>query len=239
MAQSDFNETLQTLCEIDSCLSSASSEQSEIVEKQALMKEELEERRQRVAECEEAVKQGTLQQVLQEHSLRDEQAKIVQRRKQLTGLGGAKAGKLLEREVETASKTLEAMEERAMKAIEEVDELETELESMKSSLQELEEAFETDCKESEDKLSEVEATLSSKGKERDGITKNIAASVLSVYERVNRRYPGDAVALARNGACRSCFRALPAQTYNDCLVGGRLIQCPGCNRILVAADSEQ
>ena len=51
--------------------------------------------------------------------------------------------------------------------------------------------------------------------------------------RVNTRYPGEAVAAANKGSCRSCFRALPAQTYNQVLAGNILIQCPGCSRILV------
>lgn len=193
--------------------------------------------RERLASWEQAHKDGRLKQVVEEHRVRDEHEKIVERRKQLTAIGGARVGKLMEREIDIASRTLQLMEERAMKALEEVDAIETQLAEMRVELEKLETQFEGENQQIETVLGEITGELTGYSKEREQAASALDDRMLRLYSRVKTRYPSDAVSVADSGACRSCFRALPAQTYNQILAGNIYIQCPGCSRILIQGDS--
>jgi len=66
----------------------------------------------------------------------------------------------------------------------------------------------------------------------------LEAGTLRLYERVRAKYPAQPVAVADNGSCSACFRSLPPQLFNEVLQGEKILQCPGCARILVAALAE-
>lgn len=193
--------------------------------------------RTRLSSWEQAHKEGRLKQVMEEHRVRDEHEKIVERRKQLSSIGGARVGKLMEREIDISSRTLQLMEERAIKALEEVDAIETQLAAMRGGLEKIESDFEAENQQIETGLTEIIAELKGYSQEREQAAAALDDRMLRLYSRVKSRYPSDAVSVADSGACRSCFRSLPAQTYNQILAGNIYIQCPGCSRILIQSES--
>ena len=62
--------------------------------------------------------------------------------------------------------------------------------------------------------------------------------IVPLYERISTRYRGTSVSVAIEGSCRSCFRALPYQLYNQVLAGNSMLQCPGCSRLIVCPPNE-
>lgn len=229
-------ENLLKLRDVDGQIQRLSVEKKQILGEREQLGSELHTSRKRVTELEAAHKDGRLQQVMEEHRLRDEQEKIINRRKQLSALGGVKAAKLVEREIDVAARTLQQMEERAIKALEEVDQLENQLQGMRKSLEQLELNFENRNKEIEERVLELDKSLNSLQSQREKFVSQIEERLVRLYNRVRGRHPGDAVAVAKEGACLSCHRALPSQTFNQILAGSTLIQCPGCSRIMIAAD---
>ncbi len=234
-SNADVNQLLRELCDIDAKIFVASKRKKEIERATADYEAQLEIQRTKLQEAEDAAKEGNLQQVLEEQRLKDEQIAMVQRRKQLTTVGGAKGAKLMERELDTATKTIQAMEERAMKAIEDADELEEKLATLRDAVSEIEQHHNAHVDETKDELGELNSTLEKDTKERDKVLNGLDDRLQRLYNRVAGRYPGDAVAFASKGSCRSCYRSLPPQTYNQVLAGNLLIQCPGCQRLIVAS----
>lgn len=235
--KTDLRQTLIELSELDGQIAVLMNRKKEIVSKREVYLNDIGAYRGRIDTLEAALKEGTQQQVLEEHRLHDEQDKVVARQKELSSIGGAKGAKLIEREMNAAGQTLQAMEERAIRAIEQVDKIEEELGSLKNSLESLETTFEDENQEFESSLTEIESELGGFNGSRSKIVDKIEDRLLRLYNRVSTRYPGDAIALADKGSCRSCFRSLPLQTYNQVLVGNMLIQCPGCGRIIVASPA--
>ena len=186
---------------------------------------------------EASVADGASRRALEEHRLKEEERKIVERRKQLATIGGAKSAKFMERELDIASRVLQTMEQTAIQAMDEVDQTQTKLESVRAQSQELETQYEEFGKETEKELSGLDKELGKLESVRDKQLEKIDQRLKNLYRKVNSRYPGHAIALAKGGACRSCFRALPAQLYNQVIAGNMLLQCPGCSRLLVLADS--
>ncbi len=180
---------------------------------------------------------GASRRALEEHRLKEEERKIVERRKQLATIGGAKSAKFMERELDIASRVLQTMEQTALQATDEVDQIQGKLESLRTQSKELEEQYDNLSKESEKELQGLDKEISKLDGTRDKQLEKIDQRLKNLYRKVNNRYPGQAIAIAKAGACRSCFRALPAQLYNQVIAGNMLLQCPGCSRILVHADS--
>jgi len=175
-----------------------------------------------------------------ENQLKDEEVKIVERRKQLTSLGGAKSAKLVERELDIAKRIMETLEENVLTSMGQLESLSSkrelilsEVDTLKTNLAECEGSLAT-IKDS------VEAEIKDLKANRIDLLKTLDQRLQSLYKRVEGRYRGDAIASAEKGACRNCFRSLPAQMFNQILAGYNLIQCPGCSRILYhVAEQEQ
>ena len=231
-----ISKTLFALSETDKDIKQYTEKKSEIETKRGALFGDLSRSKERLQEVELLHKDAASRQGGDEHRLKDEEAKIIERRKQLTALGGAKSAKLVERELDIASRVLESLEKTAMEAMESAERLNTELATLKARVHELEVEFEDSTSGTEKDLTEIEKKLTSLDDERQVSLSKLDDRLRNLYQKVNARYPGAAVAVARGGACRSCYRALPAQTFNQVMAGNLLIQCPGCSRILVYTD---
>lgn len=231
-----ISKTLFALSETDREIQQFNNKKEELEAKRAALFADLSRSRDRLQQVESQFKEASSRQGVDEHRLKDEEAKIIERRKQLTALGGAKSAKLVERELDIASRVLETLEKTAMEAMENSERLNVEHVSLKDRVQELEMEFENTNQAAEKELSSIEKKLSSLESERESSLAKLDDRLRNLYVKVNTRYPGSAVALARSGACRSCYRSLPAQTFNQVMAGNLLIQCPGCSRILVYTE---
>lgn len=229
---------LFSLSETDKNIQEFSVQKKGIEERRQALVDQLSATRGRLEELEGLHKEAESRRVLEEHRLRDEEQKIVERRKQLTAIGGAKSAKLVEREIDIASRSLETMEKSVLEAVSVCDQLDGQLTELRENADRLHMELEETTHETEKNLEDLTGKLAELNEEHDTLLKQIDERLKNLYRKVNNRYPGEAVALAKKGSCRSCYRALPAQLYNQVMAGNRLIQCPGCSRILVFADTE-
>ncbi len=185
----------------------------------------------------EAQRKDTTQKQDEEQTrLREEERRIVERRKQLMALGGTRAAKLLEREIDIASRTIQGIEQKVMQLLNEVEAIEAKVASMRKDIDDKQLSFEDSLPGMEKRTAELDADIKSLQAARDKTFEALDERVRGLYLRVHARYPGAAVARAASSSCRACYRALPAQTFNQVLAGNALIQCPGCSRILVSAE---
>lgn len=172
----------------------------------------------------------------EENLLAAEEMTILDRRKQLQSIGGAKAAKIIEREIEIAARSLQTLEERVTKAMEEVDKSRSRLSMITDASKEIEEIIASEKDSNDSQLSEISERIADIKREREAVIREISKMddrIITLYERIRTRYPMDPVASTKDGSCRSCFRALPNQLFNLILAGNTRIQCPGCSRILV------
>lgn len=172
----------------------------------------------------------------EEAKLRDEQRKIVERRKQLTALGGSKSARILEREVDVAGRAILQLESRVVSMLEDAEKIEKKRQELQSTLETKSGEQAATSADYEAKLAALREELQAKKTQRDENLVGLPPQAKQSYSRISTRYPGSAVARAESGSCQACFRALPAQIFNTVLSGKELVQCPGCNRILVSGE---
>jgi uncharacterized protein len=70
--------------------------------------------------------------------------------------------------------------------------------------------------------------------ERSKRTAGMDKGTLGLYENLRSLKRGRAVAVIERGACQGCRLTLPTHLVQRVRTGGQLIQCPSCERILVA-----
>ncbi len=215
-----------------------SHQKGEIENRRTHFQNEIKRFRQLVEEKTAKHQEAISRQGSEEHRLKDEEKKIVERRKQLTAMGGAKAAKLVEREIDIATKALQTLEDRLLRAIEEADKIDNELGRNKTELETVEAQFEAETAGSDERLNELVSQIAVLESERREVIEQLEDRYRDLYLRLRSKYPAGSVAIAEAGSCRSCFRSLPNQTFNQVLAGTILIQCPGCSRILVAMAQE-
>ncbi|MCB0325417.1 MAG: hypothetical protein KDD69_17665 [Bdellovibrionales bacterium] len=227
------NKILITLSEIDKEIEELTRLKEDAEKRSQILVVKLDRFKQRLGEVDASYQESASRQKIEEHRLKDEETKIVERRKQLTALGGAKSAKLVERELDIASRVMESMEKNAMDAMVSAERLEREKTLLEERVAALEAELKKVAGESEESLANADKQLGSLGKKRDTQLEKLSDRLKNLYNKVNTRYPGDAIAITIGGACQSCYRSLPAQTYNQVIAGNVLLQCPGCSRILI------
>ena len=77
--------------------------------------------------------------------------------------------------------------------------------------------------------------------ERDELTgqmEQLAPDIYAEYQRQMKAKHGQAVAVVTYEQCMGCSMKIPAQIYNEVMLGEKIIFCPHCNRILLVNVEE-
>src|SRR5690606_8637838 len=141
-----------------------STEKSELETKRKVFQTELTGHRN-VLEQYQAQYEGSQSRLQEEEQrLSQEESKILERRKQLTAIGGAKVARIVEREIEIASKALEALEANVKQARHESDRLSERIVDLKATVDAMESQYSAENSDEEARLAELEKTISSEEK---------------------------------------------------------------------------
>lgn len=231
----DYLNTLRHLREIsaiDAKLARARAEKKKLEVELAEKKAALEQLKILAAEAVKQFNQKELVYKKEEKYLRDEQAKLVDRRKALHSLQNYKLQQAAEKEIEAASKQLGAQEEKLIEGLDEMEQLSAKSTEAQSLLQDAEAGLKTFLAEFEVSCKTFEERFSAYLKEREVAVANVSPASLQFYERVVERYPFDAIVAYKEQACTGCFLGLGPQVMQEIGKAKNLVRCRGCGRIL-------
>jgi uncharacterized protein len=188
--------------------------------------------------AEAAYKKAAKAQLDVETKLKEEEQKIITRRKSLSDMG-AKASKFGEREVDIASRALSGAEDSVLARMQETEQQLARFESQKRLVDEISNRRAIEDPKTESEISEILGILSARKQERDEIAKKVDPQAMRVYDRVLQRYPAEPVAVVKDNCCQACHRSLPLQLVNQFFTPNAFLTCPGCNRVLVMGTSDE
>jgi len=126
------------------------------------------------------------------------------------------------------------LDDAGLALIEAVDETSKLLAQNEETLRQAEAKWQQDKKELLEQKSEAESDYVSLEGQRNGRTADMDRGMLGLYESLRGSKAGRAVALVVRGSCQGCRITLPTHLVQRLRGGGVLIQCPNCERILVA-----
>ncbi len=169
---------------------------------------------------------------VEEERVETENKKIIERRKQLTSLGGTKSAKLMEREVDIAARTLQTMEQKVLQMMEDTEKQKVAEEKARAILEQKQKDFENTNAENETLIADLTKRQEEFKRRREELLSTLDEKVKTLYSKITARYPAGAIAQIVSGSCRVCFTAIRPQIFNQVL-SGELHQCPSCSRILI------
>jgi predicted nucleic acid-binding Zn-ribbon protein len=220
------------LGKVDGALARVLAERKKLEKELEVKRAALQKAEQETLTRQNALKEKQVRYQREENEIRDEQEKLTQRRKALASLNNYKVQQSAEREIEAASRQLQLREETILNFLQEVDDYQKIAERVAADRDKAKAelaALEADSVAAFAVLAERQAGYEA---ERKGITPLIDAGSLKTYDRLRNRYPMDVVVEVKNSACIGCQMNVGPQVTVQLLKGDKLVQCPGCNRLL-------
>ncbi len=139
---------------------------------------------------------------------------------------------LVARELSLLREQRDQLETQALEQMERVEQLVGELTDADSAWRERSVAWTEREPGLRDELEQVMRQLEALQNERHEVAGGLAPEALVLYDDLQRRYRGTAIAPIRNRACGVCRARLPAAVF-DLLAGpDPLVRCPRCGRVL-------
>ena len=168
--------------------------------------------------------------------IKDLEGKIEKYQMQLNIAKTQKEYDTLKSEITAAREQIGELEVSALTAYEEADALQAQARDLDPEIQEAGARLEKARAELQDRLADLENAREKLGRQRAGQVENVPADALKVYEQVNSKHRGNAMALITDGICTLCnMKAMP-QAWNLVIIGEEPQQCRSCGRILYVED---
>ena len=177
----------------------------------------------------------------EESSVKEDNEKLITRRKTLHTLGAYKLQQAAEREIDHAARQVDGREEVLLKMFDEVERMEGQLKQLKESLSSKQAARAKVVDDARAASAELDRREHDAREDRTSVAGLIEAVALALYERIHEKFPGDTVVGIEGGNCSACFMQVPPQVLVQLSEGKTPGRCRGCGRILflTAAKGEQ
>jgi predicted nucleic acid-binding Zn-ribbon protein len=173
-----------------------------------------------------------------EENLATENTNIARSEANLKGITTQKEYQAVNKEIATAKKLIAELEDHLLQKIGRLEELSTELASIESDLQSLDENLGLQKAEIRERIDKEKTSAAADAQEREERVKSIPPGILKRYEKLREARRGIAVVEARDGGCLGCNMHIPPQLYNNLYRGEELITCPHCQRILILKQDQ-
>jgi len=167
-----------------------------------------------------------------ETQIRDEEAKMKDRRMRLNRVRNEKELQALRREIEVGKEANQQAEEELLRIFESLDLKNTAAQEAEKLLQELEQTNVANIAERRVRVVQLKAEVEGERDARARMAAALDRNLRLKYEQIFKRRGGTAVVEVRNGTCLGCHMNLPPQFFNELQRTREVRLCPSCHRIL-------
>jgi uncharacterized protein len=141
-------------------------------------------------------------------------------------------------EIETIKGHIKDKEDLILESMDAMEGAKAELKKSEAELARSRGVFEEKKQQIEVELRAYLEDVDRQRQERDGLMTRMAADISKEYQRLLKAKNGRAVAVVTYEQCMGCSMKIPAQIYNEVMLGETIKFCPNCNRILLV-DTEK
>ncbi len=170
---------------------------------------------------------------VEEKRIGEERQKLVDRRKAIMSFNDFRTQQAAQKEIEFASKQLDAREESLFPLMEEIENLKKDYDRIVEECKALKTSFDALAKtrkEADDVFKKREEENLQK---KDSIIKNLERSIFVEYNKAKNRNPMDPIVpVIGANLCGGCSMKLGSQVVVNIAKENFVVHCPGCNRIL-------
>ena len=140
------------------------------------------------------------------------------------------------REMDATKKERDKTEEKSLKAMERLEELEKELPALEQAYEQGEAMVATERSSLKAEQDRISTELLQLKKERQALQAEMHAGWFRKYTHIAAQRNGLAVAAVRGGTCQGCFIGVRPKLIQDLHYGEEVVTCEGCQRILYLDD---
>jgi predicted nucleic acid-binding Zn-ribbon protein len=167
-----------------------------------------------------------------EQVLQADGQKAVEKRMRMNRIKNIKELQALQREIDQIKQSNSELEEALIQVFEELEGRAAALKAKEEEIKKLEEEWAEKRKELEVQLSGIEEAVAASASARKTIAARLDGNLIARYELIFSRRGGMAVVEVSGGICQGCYMNIPHQLLNEIIKSDRLNLCPSCHRIL-------
>jgi predicted nucleic acid-binding Zn-ribbon protein len=175
--------------------------------------------------------------------IQTQQAKIAKLRDQMTSAKTNEQYRAFQNEIDFCEKEIRKSEDRIVELMELSEPLAVNVKKAEEELAKEKAVVDRQKAAARERTAVDQKALDEITTERQGIAANITKPVLSTFERLSKKFSGNAVSDGTKGRCSACHLEIRPQLFQDLRRGDKLFVCENCGRILfynppVAVDAE-
>ncbi len=140
----------------------------------------------------------------------------------------------LQADIDQLKRHLSTVEDRDLEALSAVEAAEAESRAAEAELAVMEAAWREEQAELTARGGQLREEIAAYELERDEMAAGVDKALLLTYDRLRKAHQGRGVAKLDRNLCLGCRISLPTAIVNRARGGNTLVQCPNCERILVA-----
>lgn len=230
---------LRRLQRIDEELTQLRSRKEHLPQRVAAAEKDVEERRQSLHDTREQLQHHRREIDRHELQLRSCEEHLARLRQQLSLVKTNREYQALLSEIRSLEADQGRLEEAALVAMTEVDDLEARLEGLSAEIQAAEEEVQAVQQQVAQEARDLGGRIDELEGDRQAVADLIDPGHLAVYERLHRGLRGRVIVAVRNEHCQGCHLPLTPQTINELLTNRTLVTCQHCGRLFYLDEGSQ
>jgi predicted nucleic acid-binding Zn-ribbon protein len=145
---------------------------------------------------------------------------------------GGPSDLLVARELVMLREGCARLEEQVLRELERIAELEVQLAEAERTYEQRATAWSMREPELQARIDQLGRELEALQAQRQTIVQRLPPSALELYDDLQRRHRGTALAPVRKRQCSVCYARLPAAVFDMLAMPDPLVRCPRCGRVL-------
>jgi predicted nucleic acid-binding Zn-ribbon protein len=167
-----------------------------------------------------------------EGEIQEQEQRISKFRDQMLGAKTNEQYAAFKHEIDFCEKEIRKCEDRILDLMTESEPLEQNVKAAEAALSKEKRQVDAEKQAAEQRTAEDRKQMQKLRAEREKLTSGMSSQVLRDYERIRKARKGIAVAEAVDGGCSACHMALRLQFFQELRLGGRVMFCESCGRIV-------
>ena len=162
----------------------------------------------------------------------DEGKKVMDKRMRMNRIKNIKELQALQREIDQIKQSNSELEEALIQVLVEIDGIRGNIKAKEDEIAQIQSEWQQKQQELQSQITGIDRAVSEAATRRQTIASQVAGDLISRYELIFSRRGGTAVVEVAGGICQGCYMNIPPQLWNEIIKSDKVHLCPSCQRIL-------
>jgi len=169
----------------------------------------------------------------------DEGKKVMDKRMRMNRIKNIKELQALQREIDQIKQSNIELEEALIQIMVEIDGIKATIKAKEDEMAQIQGEWRHKQQELQSQITGIDRAVSEAATRRQTIASQVAGDLISRYELIFSRRGGTAVVEVAGGICQGCYMNIPPQLGNEIIKSDKVHLCPSCQRILYCRPSAE